>query len=70
VDFVADIGGRLELYEAKWTELPAASDAVNLDFVRRVTGRPRVLSAAIVCRAANSFPLGDGTRVLPVSELE
>ena len=70
VDFVADIGGRLELYEAKWTELPAASDAVNLDFVRRVTGRPRVLSAAIICRAANSFPLGDGTRVLPVSELE
>jgi hypothetical protein len=35
VDFVVDIGGRLELFEAKWIELPAASDAVNLDFVRK-----------------------------------
>jgi hypothetical protein len=24
VDFVVDVGGRLELFEAKWTEVPAA----------------------------------------------
>ena len=34
VDFVMDEGGRLELFEAKWTELPDASDTVNLGFVR------------------------------------
>ena len=33
VDFVVDAGGRLHLYEAKWTEFPAAADAVNLAFV-------------------------------------
>src|SRR5207237_1194288 len=35
VDFVVDVGGRLELFEAKWTELPAESDVVNLDFMRK-----------------------------------
>src|SRR5207249_11616581 len=32
VDFVADMGGRIELYEAKWTELPTPSDTVNLEY--------------------------------------
>lgn len=69
VDFVVDIGGRLELFESKWTELPAENDAVNLDFVRKAIGKARVTSAAVVCRAPNGFPLADGIRVLPVSEL-
>jgi len=69
VDFVFDVGGRLELLEAKWTELPAASDAVNLDFVRQVVGNARVASGAVVCRTPNSFPLAKGLRALPVSEL-
>jgi hypothetical protein len=54
VDFVVDVGGRLELLEAKWTELPTESDAVNLDFVRKVVGKPSVASAAIVCRTPNA----------------
>jgi predicted AAA+ superfamily ATPase len=69
VDFVVDIGGRLELFEAKWTELPAASDAVNLDFVRNVVGKSRIASSAIICRTPNSFPIADGLRALPVTEL-
>jgi predicted AAA+ superfamily ATPase len=69
VDFVVDIGGRLELFEAKWTEVPTASDAVNLDFVRNVVGKSRIASGAIVCRTSNSFPLADGLRALPVTEL-
>jgi uncharacterized protein len=69
VDFVVDIGGRLELFEAKWTELPAASDAVNLDFVRNVVGKSRIASRAIICRTPNSFPIADGLRALPVTEL-
>ena len=57
VDFVVDIGGRMELFEAKWTEVPAASDAVNLDFVRNVVGKPRIVGGAIICRTSNSFPM-------------
>ena len=69
VDFVVDIGGRLELFEAKWTEVPAAGDAVNLEYVRNVVGKSRVTGGAVVCRAAHSFPLANGFRVLPVTEL-
>jgi uncharacterized protein len=63
VDFVVDVGGRLELFEAKWTELPADGD-----FVRRVVGKPRVAGGAVVSRTPNSFLLTNGFRGLPVSE--
>jgi uncharacterized protein len=69
VDFVADVAGRLELFEAKWAEVPAASDAVNLDFVRNVVGKARIGMAAIVCRTANGYPLANAVRALPVTEL-
>src|SRR5438034_7514728 len=69
VDFVVDVGGRLELFEAKWTELPTDGDAVNLDYVRKVVGKSRVASGAVVCRTPNSFPLGNGFRALPASQL-
>ncbi len=69
VDFVVDIGGRLELFEAKWTEVPAAGDAVNLDFVHNVIGKSRIASRAIICRTSNSFPIADELRALPVTEL-
>src|SRR5216117_2086811 len=69
VDFVAEAGGRLELFEAKWTELPTAGDAVNLEFVRRVVGKPRITSCAIVCRAPHRFSLGDGFQAVPATEL-
>lgn len=69
VDFVVDVGGRLELFEAKWTEIPTAADAVNLDFVRKVVGKSRVTSGAVLSRTPNSFPLINGFRALPVAEL-
>jgi hypothetical protein len=69
VDFVAEAGGRLELFEAKWTELPAPADAVNLGFVRDVVGRSRITGGAVVCRAPNSFSLPGGFRALSVAEL-
>lgn len=69
VDFLVDAGGRLELYEAKWTELPDMGDTVNLDFVRNVVGKSRVVGAAVVARAPNGFPLPNGFRALPVAEL-
>jgi hypothetical protein len=70
VDFVVDIGGQLELFEAKWTELPAASDAVNLDFVRKAVGKARVVSGAIISRTPNGYPLGNGFRAAAASELK
>jgi len=69
VDFVVDAGGRLELFEAKWTELPSSVDAVNLSFVRNAVGISRVSTGAIVCRAANSYPMSDDFRAVPIVEL-
>jgi hypothetical protein len=69
VDFLVDAGGRLELFEAKWTELPDAGDTVNLDFVRSAIGKSRVTAGAVVCRTPNSFPFPSGFRTLPVTEL-
>jgi predicted AAA+ superfamily ATPase len=69
VDFVVDVGGRLDLFEAKWTELPGDGDTVNLNFVRTVVGKSRVAGGAVISRTPNSFPLGNGFRALPVSEL-
>ena len=70
VDFVVDAGGQLELFEAKWTELAAAGDAVNLEFVRKVLETAKVVVGAVICRTPNSFPLANGFRAIPVSELD
>jgi hypothetical protein len=69
VDFVVDTGGQLELFEAKWTELPDAGDTVNLDHVRNAVGKARVTAATVLCRAPNSFPLPNGFRAAPVTEI-
>jgi uncharacterized protein len=70
VDFVADLGGRLELFEAKWTELPANTDFVNLDFVRRILGAGKIVGGAVVCRTPNRFPLPNGFQALAVTDIE
>src|ERR1700722_16793091 len=69
VDFLVDAGGRLELFEAKWTELPDLGDTVNLDFVRNVIGKSRVTAGGVVSRTPNSFPFPNSFRALPVTEL-
>ncbi|WP_162173464.1 ATP-binding protein [Pseudacidobacterium ailaaui] len=69
VDFVVEAGGRVELYEAKWTEVPDMADAVNLEFARNVFGKSRVTAGAVISRTPNSFPLSDGFRALPLTEL-
>ncbi len=70
VDFVVDTGGRLELLEAKWTELPDTSDTVNLNFVRDVVGKSQVTAGAVISRTPNSFPLSNEFRALPVTEIK
>jgi predicted AAA+ superfamily ATPase len=69
VDFVVDVGGRLELLEAKWTELPDTGDTANLEFVRNAVGRSKFGKGAVVCRTPNSFPFASGVRAIPVTEL-
>ena len=69
VDFLVDAGGRVELFEAKWGEIPNVRDAVNLEFVRAILGPRAVSKAAIVCRAAHTWPLGPGLHAMPVAEL-
>ncbi len=69
VDFVVEVGGRLELLEAKWMEAPTVTDVVNLEFVRRAVGAAKISGGGIVCRARHGYPLADGFQVLPVAEL-
>jgi len=69
VDFVIESGGRLELFESKWTELPTASDAVNLEFVRSTMHASRVSGGAVICQTPNSFPITDHFRAIPASDL-
>jgi hypothetical protein len=69
VDFVVDIGGRIELIEAKWTELPQSTDTANLAFVRAAIGRSKVRRAQVACRAPNSYPVGDGFVAAPIVDM-
>jgi predicted AAA+ superfamily ATPase len=70
VDFVADVGGRVELFECKWTEIPDFGDTVNMDFMRSAMGKTPVAAGAVVCRTAHEFPLLNGFRAIPVSGLD
>jgi predicted AAA+ superfamily ATPase len=69
VDFVVDAGGHLELFEAKWTELPSDVDTVNLGFVRNAVGKSRISASAIVCRTPNNYPMSNGFRAVSVADL-
>lgn len=69
IDFLAEAGGRVELFEAKLTESPNAGDTVNLSHFRAAVGAPEVAGGGVVCRAANGFPLGEGWRAIPPSDL-
>jgi predicted AAA+ superfamily ATPase len=69
VDFLTDAGGNVELFEAKWTELPDNHDTANLEFVRDELGKKNVVGGAVVCRTSNSFPFSNGFRAIPVTEL-
>lgn len=70
VDFVVDVGGRLELLEAKWTELPDLGDTTNIDFVRNVVGKSKVTRGAVIARTPNRFPFSNGLQALSVNDLD
>ena len=64
VDFVVDVAGRVELYEAKWSEVPSPSDAANLRYARQIIGAAHVAVCGLVTRALNPYPLDEVTTVL------
>ena len=73
VDFVVDRGKRFEkrfeLYEAKWTEHPDASDTKQLAHVIEVLGAKQVLSAQIVCPTPNRYPIRENIEAVGVADL-
>jgi uncharacterized protein len=69
VDFVVETGGRLELFEAKWTEMPSAAETVNLAFVRQSVAPTEVSSSSIICRAPHRYPLPGDFQAVPVTDL-
>jgi hypothetical protein len=69
VDFVVDVAGKLELFEAKWSEVPTLADAVNLAFVRNVVGESRASAGAVICRTPKGFAVGNDFRALPATDI-
>lgn len=67
VDFLFHRGGVFDLADAKWTELPAARDALGLQRVAEEVGNVR--RAAVICRAQNPYPLSDLVQALPLDAL-
>ena len=64
-DFLLHRAGHFRIADAKWTENPASSGKLQL--VRKdIQGDP---PAAIIARAANPYPLPNGTQVLPLAEI-
>jgi predicted AAA+ superfamily ATPase len=69
IDFLIEAAGRLELFEAKWTELPNRGDAANLESARKSIGESRIAQSVVVSRTPNAFPLASGCRAVPVTDL-
>ena len=74
IDFVLDASGTLSFVEAKWTEHPDETDAkmiLAIDAELRAS-KLRVVPGkhAIVCRAANRFPVAPGVTALPFAQLD
>lgn len=69
-DVLVHRAGRFDLADAKWSERPGARDAALLGRVASELPRGRVERQAIICRAANAYPLGAGVTALPLADLD
>lgn len=70
VDFVSDSGGWIELFEAKWTELPSEADGVNLAFMINAVGKRQIVNNFIVCRTPHSYLISNNIRALSPADLK
>jgi hypothetical protein len=64
VDFLLHRGGVFDLADAKWTELPTEKDSLVLQQVAEEIGK--VKRAALICRAANAYPITKLVHALPL----
>ena len=69
VDFVVDTAGRLEIYDAKWTEIPTSADTANLRHVARTLDPAHLAGGGLLCRTPNPFPLEPPFQALSPTEL-
>lgn len=69
VDFLRHHGGRIDLWEAKWRELPSLSEADGMKTVRKVLGADVVDHCGIVCSTLHSYPLADWVKVEAIADL-
>jgi predicted AAA+ superfamily ATPase len=70
VDFVLHRGGRFELMECKWTEVPNGDDVAGMDYAARVLGTERIVRRTLVCRTSGPFPLAHGSTGSSLEALE
>lgn len=68
VDLVVQRGGRFWLADAKWTQLPQASDAKRLVQVAAELDQTCVAGQALICRTPNRFVMGTGVEALPLED--
>lgn len=68
VDLVVQRGGRYWLADAKWTQLPQASDAKRLVQLAAELNQDCVAGQAVICRTPNRFVLANGVDVLPLED--
>lgn len=64
VDFLRHGGGRFDLLEAKWAELPQKSDTAGLTAVAEILGPDKVRSRRVVCRCRNAHPITSDVRAV------
>jgi hypothetical protein len=69
VDFLVHRGGRVDLYEARWTEHPSTRDATSLVRVAAELGARTVGTRSVVCRTAHAYPLVEGIRAVSAADL-
>jgi len=69
VDFVLHRGGRFDLFECKWTEVPDPRDAQTMQRVVELLGVSNVERRFIVCRCRHKTRIDAACEVVPLEAL-
>lgn len=64
-DFLLHRAGTILLADAKWSEHPSQLGRLSR-ILSELSPHPR---AALICRASNAYPLGEGAQALPLHDL-
>lgn len=68
-DFLFHHGGRFELADAKWSELPSDRDAAQLNRIAGELPADSVISRTLICRCQHSFTLSSGVRAMALDDV-